>query len=139
MCLAAYDDAFGYTDRDTSLYGPSAPPQTPGKRYLHNETYSDAHTYVIEHYGDNENNTSSTECRSTTGAASSQRKKSKRRAEPEQFAAMGGYKGDQSMINTTSFMRTVFWYMEFCAGVAEGDIGRVIEILKVCLLRLHPD
>ncbi len=106
------------------------------KRSPHTATCPDADIYLIDHYND-EDNTPSTVRSTSAGTASSQQKKSKRRAEPEQFAAMGGYKGDQSMINTTSFMRTVFWYMEFCAGVAEGDIGRVIEILKVCLLRLH--
>jgi hypothetical protein len=27
-----------------------------------------------------------------------------------------------------------FWYLEMCAAIAEGDIGRVFEVLKVCLL-----
>ena len=28
-------------------------------------------------------------------------------------------------------MRLTFWYLEFCVAAAEGDIGRVFEIIKV--------
>lgn len=40
-------------------------------------------------------------------------------------------KGDQQLMNTVNFMRMTFWYREFCASVAEGDPGRVHEIIKV--------
>lgn len=39
--------------------------------------------------------------------------------------------GDRLLANTTNFMRQTFWYIEFCAAVSEGDIGRVSEIIKV--------
>lgn len=41
------------------------------------------------------------------------------------------FAGDQSLGNTVNFMRMTFWYKEFNASIAEGDIGRVFEILKV--------
>lgn len=40
--------------------------------------------------------------------------------------------GDQALRNNISFLRTTFWYLEMCAAVAEGDIGRVFEVIKVC-------
>ena len=42
-------------------------------------------------------------------------------------------KGDQQMVNIVNFMRMTFWYREFCNAIAEGDTGRVHEILKVCI------
>ena len=41
------------------------------------------------------------------------------------------WRGDRLMANTVNFMRQTFWYIEFCSAVAEGDIGRVFEIIKV--------
>lgn len=60
-----------------------------------------------------------------------QTRKAKRRANLNSVADGGGFTGDQALVNTVNFMRTVFWYLEFYAAVAEGDIGRVFEILKV--------
>lgn len=40
-------------------------------------------------------------------------------------------RGDRALANTVNFMRFTCWYLEFCSGVAEGDIGRVLEIIKV--------
>ncbi|KAK7000493.1 hypothetical protein R3P38DRAFT_3617514 [Favolaschia claudopus] len=37
--------------------------------------------------------------------------------------------GDQVLITLCHFMRVTFWYMELCAATAEGDIGRVFEVL----------
>lgn len=28
-------------------------------------------------------------------------------------------------------MRTSLWYLEMCSAIAEGDIGRVFEVIKV--------
>ncbi|KAI0687975.1 hypothetical protein BC835DRAFT_1419524 [Cytidiella melzeri] len=107
LTLAAYDDAFGYRPRNTTLYGP-----------------------IIAPLMSNSNNSSSDQ---EIGSASvAQRtKKGKQHVSASGFASGSSFKGDQAMINTTNFMRTVFWYTEFYAGVAEGDIGRVFEILKL--------
>lgn len=39
--------------------------------------------------------------------------------------------GDEFLATTVNFMRITFWYLEMCAATAEGDIGRVFEIIKV--------
>ncbi|KAK6966697.1 hypothetical protein R3P38DRAFT_3466289, partial [Favolaschia claudopus] len=38
---------------------------------------------------------------------------------------------DQVLISLCHFMRVTFWYMELCSATAEGDIGRVFEVIKV--------
>ncbi|KAF5337723.1 hypothetical protein D9611_014522 [Ephemerocybe angulata] len=38
---------------------------------------------------------------------------------------------DESLANTINFMRATFWYLEVCAAIAEGDIGRVFEVIKL--------
>ncbi|KAK6988770.1 hypothetical protein R3P38DRAFT_2572817, partial [Favolaschia claudopus] len=43
--------------------------------------------------------------------------------------------GDQVMVTLCNFMRMTFWYLELCSAVAEGDIGRVFEVIKAGLLR----
>ncbi|KAJ7751677.1 hypothetical protein B0H16DRAFT_1317992, partial [Mycena metata] len=40
-------------------------------------------------------------------------------------------KGDQALTTLCNFMRVTFWYMELCAATAEGDIGRVFEVIKL--------
>ncbi|KAJ6503193.1 hypothetical protein C8R47DRAFT_1249402 [Mycena vitilis] len=39
--------------------------------------------------------------------------------------------GDQCFGTTVNFIRMTFWYLEMCAAVADGDIGRVFEVVKV--------
>ncbi|KAJ7085341.1 hypothetical protein C8R43DRAFT_1142534 [Mycena crocata] len=39
--------------------------------------------------------------------------------------------GDQAMVSLCHFMHVTLWYMELCAATAEGDIGRVFEVLKL--------
>lgn len=39
--------------------------------------------------------------------------------------------GDQSLATTINFIRMTFWYLEMCSATAEGDIGRVFEVIKV--------
>ncbi|KAI0688638.1 hypothetical protein C8T65DRAFT_589348 [Cerioporus squamosus] len=39
--------------------------------------------------------------------------------------------GDAVLRNDIAFMRLMFWYLEFCVAVAEGDPGRVCEIIKL--------
>ncbi len=39
--------------------------------------------------------------------------------------------GDQVLANLVAYLRITFWYLELCASIAEGDIGRVFEVLKV--------
>ncbi|KAI0357409.1 hypothetical protein OH77DRAFT_1422261 [Trametes cingulata] len=46
-------------------------------------------------------------------------------------SADSSWTGDRVLLNNIAFMRLTFWYLEFCAAVAEGDIGRVFEIIKL--------
>ncbi|KAG5634356.1 hypothetical protein H0H81_002264 [Sphagnurus paluster] len=39
--------------------------------------------------------------------------------------------GDVTLANTTLFIRDAIWWHEMCRAVAEGDTGRVWEILKI--------
>jgi hypothetical protein len=43
----------------------------------------------------------------------------------------GGWNGDRQMANLTLRMRDCLWYYELCHAVVDGDIGRVMEVLKV--------
>jgi len=39
--------------------------------------------------------------------------------------------GDRQMANLTLHMRDCLWYYELCHAIVDGDIGRVMEIIKV--------
>ncbi|KAG8732564.1 hypothetical protein FRC11_012575 [Ceratobasidium sp. 423] len=39
--------------------------------------------------------------------------------------------GDQALGTTILLLRDSFWYLEFATAVAEGDVGRVMEVIKV--------
>ncbi|KAF7371359.1 hypothetical protein MSAN_00772000 [Mycena sanguinolenta] len=57
------------------------------------------------------------------------KKKSRAKAAPQAERNFSG--GDQVIVNLVHFMRVTFWYLELCAGIAEGDIGRVFEVIKL--------
>ena len=40
-------------------------------------------------------------------------------------------KPDNTLANATLFMRNAIWWREVCEAIADGDTGRVWEILKV--------
>ena len=42
-----------------------------------------------------------------------------------------GWDGDRQMANLTLRMRDCLWYYELCHAIVDGDIGRVMEIIKV--------
>ena len=42
-----------------------------------------------------------------------------------------GWNGDRQMANLTLRMRDTLWYYELCHAIVDGDIGRVMEIIKV--------
>lgn len=44
-----------------------------------------------------------------------------------------GWNGDRQMANLTLRMRDSLWYYEFCHAIVDGDVGRVLEIIKVKL------
>lgn len=50
-----------------------------------------------------------------------------------------GWVGDRQMANLTLRMRDCLWYYELCHATADGDIGRVMEIIKVIAAALDLD
>lgn len=42
-----------------------------------------------------------------------------------------GWDGDRQMANLTLHMRDCLWYYELCHAAVDGDIGWVMEIIKV--------
>ncbi|PBK88152.1 hypothetical protein ARMGADRAFT_1034120 [Armillaria gallica] len=41
--------------------------------------------------------------------------------------------GDQCLTNNIGFLQCMFWYLELCASIAEGDIGCAFEVVKVIM------
>jgi hypothetical protein len=46
------------------------------------------------------------------------------------------WNGDRQMANLTLRMRDSLWYYELCHAIIDGDVGRVLEIIKVIILVL---
>jgi hypothetical protein len=51
----------------------------------------------------------------------------KTHVEPEDFDS------DRVLSNSIIFLQEFGWWIELCYAIPEGDIGRVLEIFKVCL------
>jgi len=45
--------------------------------------------------------------------------------------------GDRVLANSITFMRDAMMSREMSYAIAEGDAGRVYEVMKVCLLHFH--
>ncbi|KAJ3765120.1 hypothetical protein FB446DRAFT_655696 [Lentinula raphanica] len=101
MVNAAYEDALGHIERDIEVYGSPADMSMP-----------------------------SNDVSQPIQIGSKSKKKSKRSkaatAETRNISS-----GDQCLANDISFLRTTMWYLEICAAIAEGDIGRVFEVIKI--------
>ena len=50
-----------------------------------------------------------------------------------------GWNGDRQMANLTLRMRDCLWYYELCHAIVDGDIGRVMEIIKVIIIVVDSD
>ncbi|KAK7025899.1 hypothetical protein R3P38DRAFT_3193539 [Favolaschia claudopus] len=118
LCTAAAEDALGHSPRDAKIYGPAwtAPKRT-----------------VIEEEEEEETETMPSLAPIGSSVKPPPPKKQKKSrvkvsAQPQRnFLASG----DQVAVNLCNFMRVTFWYLELCAAIAEGDIGRVFEVIKV--------
>ncbi|EIM91498.1 uncharacterized protein STEHIDRAFT_49670 [Stereum hirsutum FP-91666 SS1] len=101
LCSAAHDAAHG-VERTDAVYGPPVAPS--------------------------ENDTPV----STTNRGQKQKPKSKKKkvatATDPSRASIGE---DQALQTTCNFLRTTCWYLMLCSAIAEGDIGRVFEIIKL--------
>lgn len=43
----------------------------------------------------------------------------------------GMWQGDQVLTNQVLQLRDTLWYYEMCKAISDGDIGRVVEVIKV--------
>ncbi|KAF8193518.1 hypothetical protein K438DRAFT_1589343 [Mycena galopus ATCC 62051] len=101
MCSAAADDAAGHDLRNTEIYG--------------------------EPWGGVANDSESEPELSAVPKKSKKRARTTANAQHERNMS----KGDQAMVTLCNFMRVTLWYLELCEAIAEGDIGRVFEVLKL--------
>jgi hypothetical protein len=108
MCNAAHEAALGYGDRDPALYGSPVIPNV---------------TDSVPAPSDKESPLSS--------AAPGQSKKRAAKNKATANVVRNFSQGDQTLATTINFLRITFWYLEMCAAAAEGDIGRIFEIIKV--------
>jgi hypothetical protein len=61
------------------------------------------------------------------------KKKGTRAKKAKAAESVNSFGNDQCHVTTINFIQMTFWYLEMCAAIAEGDIGRVFEVLKACL------
>ncbi|KAJ7116291.1 hypothetical protein C8R46DRAFT_1264083 [Mycena filopes] len=106
MCSAAADDALGHNSRDGEIYG------EPWSGEVLNDAVDDTDL-------------------PSNGSAAPRLKKKKMRTTAGAQPARNFSKGDQALVTLCNFMRVTFWYMELSAATAEGDIGRVFEVIKL--------
>ncbi|KAJ7691532.1 hypothetical protein B0H17DRAFT_1285787 [Mycena rosella] len=106
MCSAAADDALGHVARDVDVYG----------QPWSGETVDDEPEALP----------------ATSESGPHLKKKAKRsRTTAGPKPARNFSPGDQALVTLCNFMRVTFWYMELCAAIAEGDIGRAFEVIKL--------
>ncbi len=43
----------------------------------------------------------------------------------------GTWQGDRVLTNQILQLRDTLWYYEMCKAISDGDIGRVVEVIKV--------
>ncbi|KAJ7195396.1 hypothetical protein C8J57DRAFT_1738619 [Mycena rebaudengoi] len=111
ISTAAGEDALGHCDRDVTIYGPA--------------WEESAET-------DSEDEPTPVASSSKKNSGPPPKKKAKKsRAKANAKPARNYSKGDQVAVNVCHFMRVTFWYLELCAAIAEGDIGRVFEVIKL--------
>ncbi|KAJ6544427.1 hypothetical protein B0H19DRAFT_1380669 [Mycena capillaripes] len=115
MCTSATEDATGHNTRDPEIYGP-------------------AWTATTDIQSEDDDDTEITPSLAPIGSLSKPpppKKQKKSRAKASAQPTRNFSSGDQVMVTLCNFMGVTFWYLELCAAIAEGDIGRVFEIIKV--------
>ncbi|KAJ7912856.1 hypothetical protein B0H13DRAFT_1874439 [Mycena leptocephala] len=108
MCSAAADDTLGHSPRDNEIYG---------------EPWGGEASEV----GNEEDDDNLPNVPTPRLKKKAKRTRNTAGAQP----ARNFSKGDQALSTLCNFMRVTFWYMDLCAATAEGDIGRVFEIIKI--------
>ncbi|KAJ7849458.1 hypothetical protein B0H13DRAFT_1906139 [Mycena leptocephala] len=85
--------------------------------------------------GEEEDSESETEAEPATAPNEpkvTKKRKGTRAKKAKAAESVNSFGNDQSLATTINFIRMTFWYLEMCAAIAEGDIGRVFEVLKAC-------
>ncbi|KAJ7306175.1 hypothetical protein DFH08DRAFT_976105 [Mycena albidolilacea] len=118
MCNDAYDDAQGDFPRDPKIHGP---PTVPNAAPVPEPVVSD----------DEEEDSDPEDEPTTSNPSRSKKGKGSRSNKAKAAEAVNFSGGDQSLSTTINFIRMTFWYLEMCSAIAEGDIGRVFEVIKV--------
>ncbi|KAK7034157.1 hypothetical protein R3P38DRAFT_2772260 [Favolaschia claudopus] len=103
MCAAAADDASGHLTQRSSIYG-----EPWSGEVVPEETES-----------------------ATPAPVRLAKKKKRSRTTAAAQPARNFSNGDQALVTLCNFMRVTLWYMELCASIAEGDIGRSFEVIKL--------
>ena len=94
------------------------PPCYPDNRHL-------AHLHNVDESVEDPAASSSAQPKQT-GKKKKKRPRKGATAETPNFSA-----GDQCLSNDINFLRTTLWYLMLCSAIAEGDIGRTFEVIKV--------
>ncbi|KAK7023848.1 hypothetical protein R3P38DRAFT_2954526 [Favolaschia claudopus] len=114
MCIAAGEDALGHSSRDTEIYGPAWTAETN-----------------VESDEDEMDSMPSLAPLGSAAKPPPAKKQKRSRAKASGQPQRNFSSGDQVMVNLCHFMRVTFWYLELCSAIAEGDIGRVFEVIKL--------
>ncbi|KAJ6481317.1 hypothetical protein C8R47DRAFT_1186616 [Mycena vitilis] len=119
IATSAAEDALGHASRDTEMYGPAW-----------NENHDQPEQ--SEEDGNSDDGTMPSLAPIGSSAKPPPKKKTRKsRAKASAQPKRNFSGGDQVMATLCNFMRVTFWYLELCAAIAEGDIGRVFEVIKV--------
>ncbi|KAJ7304618.1 hypothetical protein DFH08DRAFT_1089178 [Mycena albidolilacea] len=110
MSNGAAEMALGHSPRPVDVYGPA---------WTANDADSDSEEEPEER---------PTGSKAPPPAKKQKRSRAKTGAQPAHNFLNAG---DQVMVTLCNFMRMTFWYLELCAATAEGDIGRVFEVIKL--------
>ncbi|KIM45745.1 hypothetical protein M413DRAFT_24877 [Hebeloma cylindrosporum] len=107
------------------------------KRYMCNEAYEAALGFCTPALNQDSSQTpsvprvNSNSSQVSLPAEETTQNSRRRKSQASAVAARNFSQGDQALATTVNFMRVTFWYLEICAAIAEGDIGRVFEVLKL--------
>ncbi|KAJ7261503.1 hypothetical protein C8J57DRAFT_1634506 [Mycena rebaudengoi] len=112
MCMDAYEDTQGHYKRDTDVHDPSGMPKPVTVCTDPTPMQTDSEPVYL----------------TTDPGPTTKRGRGNKAAAAE---LVNFSKGDQCLATTVNFIRMTFWYLELCSATAEGDIGRVFEVIKL--------
>ncbi|KAJ7840470.1 hypothetical protein B0H13DRAFT_2239514 [Mycena leptocephala] len=107
--------------------------RTVYRRYMCNDAFEDAQGHYPRdpEIHDSESETEAEPATAPNEPKVTKKRKGTRAKKAKAAESVNSFGNDQSLATTINFIRMTFWYLEMCAAIAEGDIGRVFEVLKV--------